>query len=72
LREQLGTDAALPESPEERHQAILNLRRQAYQKLCDEVYKAKGYTPQGIPVRKTLQKFELLDQKAEALLQEYG
>jgi aldehyde:ferredoxin oxidoreductase len=71
LREELGTDATLPESPEERHQAILNLRRQAYQKLCDVVYKAKGYTPEGLPLRKTLEKFELLDEKAEALLQAY-
>jgi aldehyde:ferredoxin oxidoreductase len=69
LREQLGTDAALPESPEERHQAILNLRRQAYQRLCDVVYKAKGYTPEGVPLRKTLEKFDLLDEKAAALLQ---
>jgi hypothetical protein len=66
LREQLGTNAALPESPEERHQAILTLRRQAYQKLCDEVYKAKGYTSQGVPLRKTLEKFDLLDEKAAA------
>lgn len=72
LRQQLGTDAALPQSPEERHQTILNLRRQAYQKLCDEVYTAKGYTPQGIPLRKTLERFDLLDQQAEALLQTYG
>jgi aldehyde:ferredoxin oxidoreductase len=72
LREQLGKDAALRESPEERHQTILNLRRKAYQKLCDEVYKAKGYTPQGVPLRKTLEKFDLLDQKAEALLKAHG
>jgi aldehyde:ferredoxin oxidoreductase len=72
LREQLGTDADLSESPEERHQTILNLRRQAYQRLCDVVYKAKGYTPDGVPLRETLEKFELLDEKAEALLQAHG
>jgi hypothetical protein len=36
------------------------------------VYKAKGYNSEAVPLRETLQKFDLLDEKAEALLRAYG
>ena len=72
LKEHLEEEKDFPLSPEERHQALLKLRQDAYQKLCDEVYKAKGYNSMAVPLRKTLERFDLLDEKAEALLQAYG
>ena len=72
LKEHLEEEKDFPLSPEERHQALLKLRQDAYQKLCDEVYKAKGYNSTAVPLRKTLERFDLLDEKAEALLQAYG
>jgi aldehyde:ferredoxin oxidoreductase len=72
LRERLDAGNDFPASSEQRHQTLLQLRQEAYQKLCDAVYQAKGYTPQGVPLRQTLEKFELLDKKAEELLQAYG
>ena len=62
----------MPTTLEERHQALLKLRQDAYQKLCDSVYKAKGYNSDAVPLRESLKKFKLLDEKAEALLQAYG
>jgi aldehyde:ferredoxin oxidoreductase len=72
LKEHLGREGKLPPTPEERHQALLKLRQGAYQKLCDSVYKAKGYNLEAVPLRETLEKFELLDDKADALLRAYG
>jgi aldehyde:ferredoxin oxidoreductase len=72
LREHLGTSEHPPDSPEERHQILMKLRQEAYQKLCDAVYKAKGYDSDAVPLRETLEKFELLDEKAEALLKAHG
>ena len=72
LKEHLERDDNFPTTPEERHQALLKLRQDAYQKLCDSVYKAKGYNSDAVPLRETLEKFDLLDEKAEALLREYG
>ena len=72
LREHLGTSEHPPDSPEERHQALMKLRQEAYQKLCDTVYKAKGYDSEAVPLRETLEKFDLLDEKAEALLKAHG
>jgi aldehyde:ferredoxin oxidoreductase len=72
LKEHLGRGEKLPLLPEERHRALLKFRQAAYQKLCDEVYKAKGYNSDAVPLRETLKKFDLLDEKAEALLQAYG
>ena len=71
LKENLGRGEDFPLSPEERHGALLKLRQEAYQKLCDVVYNAKGYDSDGVPLRETLEKFDLFDEKAEALLQEY-
>jgi aldehyde:ferredoxin oxidoreductase len=72
LKEQLGEREDFPLSPEERHQALLKLRQNAYQKLCDEVYKAKGYNSDAVPLRETLERFDLLDERADALLRAYG
>jgi aldehyde:ferredoxin oxidoreductase len=72
LKEQTGEKAWLPESPEERHQMIIKLRQEAYQKLCDAVYKAKGYSQNAVPLPETLEKFDLLDDKSRTLLNEYG
>ena len=72
LREYYGTDDDFPPTAEERHKTILKLRRDAYQKLCDAVYHAKGYTSKAVPLRETLEKFDILDDKAEALLHAFG
>ncbi len=72
LKEHLGRGHDIPPTPEEKHRALLELRQDAYQKLCDEVYKAKGYNSGAVPLRETLEKFDLLDEKAETLLQAYG
>jgi hypothetical protein len=48
------------------------LRKEAYQKLCDSVYTAKGYSPDGVPLPETLQRFELLDGQALSVLNEFG
>jgi hypothetical protein len=72
LKEHLERGDNFPPTPEERHGALLKLRHDAYQKLCDVVYKAKGYNSDAVPLRETLEKFDLLDEKADALLQAYG
>jgi hypothetical protein len=47
-------------------------RIQAYQQLCDIVYEKKGFTPEGIPKRETVEKFGLMDEQARQLLSELG
>jgi len=71
LKEQLG-DTALPDSPEKKHELLVARRIEAYQKLCDIVYEKKGFSPDGIPERKTVEKFGLMDEQAEKLLREFG
>jgi len=71
LKEQLEAGDGFPVSPKERHQAVLKYRQAAYQRLCDEVYPAKGYSPDAVPLRDTLEKFDLLDEKSEALLKRF-
>ena len=72
MKEHLERGDNVPPAPEDRHRVLLKLRQDAYQRLCDEVYKAKGYNANAVPLRETLEKFDLLDEKAEALLAEYG
>jgi aldehyde:ferredoxin oxidoreductase len=72
LRQHLGENDSLPASPEDRHQTLVKLRQKAYQKLCDVVYEAKGYNSDAVPLPETLEKFDLLDEKAEGLLRAYG
>lgn len=67
LKDQLG-DEEPPKDPRERHRLLMELRQEAYQKLCDAVYKEKGYTPDGVPLPETLERFGLLDDKALDLL----
>jgi aldehyde:ferredoxin oxidoreductase len=71
LKEQ-SEDEGLPEDPAERHQLIMKLRQQAYQNLCDAVYKEKGYNLDAVPLLKTIEKFGLADEQAMALLREFG
>jgi aldehyde:ferredoxin oxidoreductase len=70
LADQLGKDR-VPADPKARHKLIIELRRQAYERLCDEVYKVKGYTPNGIPLPETLERFDLLDDQARSLLKAF-
>ena len=71
LREQLG-DNEVPFTPEKKHVLLVEKRIEAYQKLCDVVYEEKGFSPDGIPERKTVEKFGLMDEQAEKLLREFG
>jgi aldehyde:ferredoxin oxidoreductase len=71
LKEQIGEEN-LPDNKEERHRLIVELREQAYQMLCDAVYEEKGYDLDGVPLPETVEKFDLLDDRALALLKEFG
>ncbi len=71
LKEQAGGDETLA-TPEERHRLLIQKRREAYSQLCDMVYEKKGFTPDAVPKRETVEKFGLLDEQAEKLLAEYG
>jgi aldehyde:ferredoxin oxidoreductase len=70
LQEQLGTHE-IPASAEQRHKLLIEKRAEAYQRLCDLVYEEKGFTPDGIPKRETLEKFALMDEQASQLLGEF-
>jgi aldehyde:ferredoxin oxidoreductase len=71
LKAQPGRGDGLPASLEARHRAVVELRRQAYQRLCDAVYEAKGYSPDAVPLPGTLRAFGLLDAKSAAVLRAY-
>ena len=71
LKEQIGEEN-FPDNKEERHKLIVELREQAYQLLCDAVYEEKGYNLDGVPLPETVEKFDLLDDRALALLKEFG
>ena len=71
LQDQLG-DKKMPDEPESRHALTRKLRQQAYDKLCDEVYEAKGYTRNAVPLLETVDNFDLLDQQAQRLLDIFG
>lgn len=71
LTNQLG-DQKIPDDPEARHALILKLRQEAYDRLCDEVYEAKGYTKNAIPLLEVVDKFDLLDNQALRLLAVFG
>jgi len=67
----------LPEAPllgndEQKLNLLIEKRAQAYQQLCDHVYKKKGYTSEAIPKRETVKKFCLLDEQADLLLKKFG
>ncbi len=63
--------AVLPDTLAERHELLIKMRREAYGMLCDTVYRAKGYNSDSVPLFETVEKFGLLDEKAELLLREY-
>jgi len=71
LKEQTGQDD-LPGDMEERHSMLMKLRQEAYQRLCDTVYQEKGYNSEAVPLPETLERFNLMDDKAMALLSEFG
>jgi aldehyde:ferredoxin oxidoreductase len=71
LSEQMD-GAGIPDDPKERHRLVMKLRAEAYEKLCDTVYKEKGYTRDGIPLPETVEKFGLLDDQARRLLAANG
>ncbi len=68
LEEHKEEGQIIPDSMEEKHELLIEIRQKAYQTLCDTVYKAKGYDLNSIPEPETLINFELLDSKAESLL----
>ena len=65
-------DVAIPTLPEAKHKLLVEKRKEAYQQLCDIVYEKKGYNSQAVPKRETVEKFDLLDAQADALLKEFG
>ena len=71
LKEALGDNDGMPEEPEKRHELLLEMRKDAYQKLCDTVYAEKGYSNDAIPLVETVEKFGLMDEQAKQLLTEY-
>jgi hypothetical protein len=71
LKNQLG-EKEPPDDPKARHSLIIRLRSEAYERLCDEVYKEKGYTSDGIPLPETLKRLDLLDEQAWDLLCAFG
>ncbi len=71
LKEQIGEEK-FPDAKEDRHGLIIDLRKKAYQSLCDVVYKEKGYNSDAVPLPETVKKFDLLDDRALALLNEFG
>jgi aldehyde:ferredoxin oxidoreductase len=71
LKEQLGHDA-VPATPQQRHELTMEKRIAAYSQLCDVVYQEKGFTSEGIPKRETVERFNLMDQQARRLLDEFG
>ncbi|MDB9822161.1 aldehyde:ferredoxin oxidoreductase [Deltaproteobacteria bacterium] len=71
LKEQTG-EGELPKDQKERHHYLMELRQQAYQRLCDVVYQEKGYTSEAVPLPETVERFRLMDDQALALLEKYG
>jgi aldehyde:ferredoxin oxidoreductase len=71
LEEQAGNQR-IPDNSEARHRLIIELRQEAYEKLCDAVYKEKGYTRDAVPLPETVEKFDLMDDQARKLLSSFG
>lgn len=71
LSDQVG-EGKIPDSPEDRHDLIIKLRKKAYDDLCDAVYKVKGYTSEGIPLPDTLERLDLMDGKMRELLDSFA
>ena len=71
LKEQIG-EKEYPVDAVKRHRMLMEIRQEAYQQLCDAVYKEKGYTLEAVPLPETLERFGLLDNESLALLNEFG
>jgi aldehyde:ferredoxin oxidoreductase len=63
---------AIPDNPRARHRLIIDIRQKSYERLCDAVYREKGYTPDGIPLAETLEKLGVMDDQALDLLIAFG
>jgi aldehyde:ferredoxin oxidoreductase len=62
----------IPEDPKEQHKLVMEQRMQAFEHLCDSVYKEKGFSSQGIPMPETVERCGLMDEKARKLLDEFN
>jgi aldehyde:ferredoxin oxidoreductase len=71
LKERLP-DAEIPAAAEAKHALVVGLRLEAFENLCNAVYKEKGFTVDAIPLRETIDRFGLLDAKAADLLASHG
>jgi hypothetical protein len=71
LATQLAVDE-IPDSPQARHRRIIELREKAYDRLCDVVYREKGYNAAGVPLPDTLERLGILDDQARELLKQHG
>ncbi len=71
IKEQIGEEK-FPDTKKDRHALIIDLRKKAYQSLCDVVYKEKGYNSDAVPLPETVEKVGLLDDRVLALLNEFG
>jgi aldehyde:ferredoxin oxidoreductase len=71
LKEQL-TVSEIPADQESRHNLLIKLRQEAFERLCDVVYQEKGFTPDAVPLPETIAKFGLLDERARKLLTSFG
>lgn len=67
LRENLD-GGTFPDTPEQRHQLIVEKRQLAYQQLCDAVYEEKGFSRSGIPKPETVEGLGLMDDQARQVL----
>ncbi len=64
-------EGTVPESPEEKHVLLMKKRIQAFDRLCDVVYKEKGFSKDGIPFPETVERFGLMDAQAKSVLNEF-
>lgn len=72
LKDTLGANNNIPKDRDKRRELLLDIRIKAYQKLCDAVYKEKGFSNEGIPLPETVEKFGILDDQAQRLLKNNG
>ncbi|MBT7892110.1 MAG: aldehyde:ferredoxin oxidoreductase [Deltaproteobacteria bacterium] len=72
LNKNMEQGSQIPETIAEKHRLLVQLRKEAYETLCDSVYKARGYSINGIPLPETLKRFDLFDEKALAIFKTYG
>ena len=61
----------IPDDPEDRLQLLIQLRRKAYERLCDAVYPEKGFRRDGVPKPETLERAGLMDEQAEELFSRF-